>query len=490
MENNKICLDFPEQGWYSLRIAKIMASTGRYQSSEFCVDSLGENPECAIYEFPSRMEGTPFIFFLALLLLGPSVYISMWVNFVFSLLFLMVVYIFMSFLTKKKEAGLITSITFMISGLFLIYSLSHENMLSLFFIPLSLLFILLSFKVNKLHFYMLTFLIMAFAAKIRPEDTVIFVIFFILVFLFKKKFFKDRAFLKNISLSLVLALAIGISFVMHVMFIPMFWGIEFMGPEYEGIHPFMTGKFFENLTEHSYVWAQFNGWPVIMFLLIGAVYCALRYRKILLLFLLSMIPYALVYTFYAHGGYNYTYHLNFFLIPIAGMGVYLLLRVILMFTKRIAVKRNFILAVVFSIAIFFTLFPSAASRLDSCKIGTLEFLRGISEVSGEFEKDDIIVTGRDDFAGILDYSTESCVIYTAFTSDGIVIKEYEKAQWDIIVDFIKTHKNSVFYFMPKEDVTANYYYYEGMFRKLSQIFNLEKVYENDISIVYEISNKI
>ncbi|NIO20624.1 MAG: hypothetical protein GTN76_07770 [Candidatus Aenigmarchaeota archaeon] len=488
-ENNRICLEFQDQGWYSLKIAKIMARTGRYQSSEFSVNGLGENPECAIYGFPSRMEGTPFVFLIAFLLIGPNVYINLWINLIFSLLFLITTYILMSFLTKNKEIGLITSITFLISPLFLVYSLSHENMISLFFLSLSLLFILISFRINKLYSYMLTFLIIGFAARIRPENTVLFAIFFILVFAFKRKLFKNKIFIKNISFALVLALILGVSFVMHVIFIPRFWGIEFMGPEYEGIHPFATGTFLENLIGHSSTFLEFNGEVIMILLVIGFVYSLSKHRKVLLLLIPSMIPYVLVYFFYAHGGYNYTYHLNFFLIPIAGMGIYLLYELIKLPSKHIPLKKDFILPVIFSIVVFLLLFTVSISRINSCKIGTVEFLDGMNEVSGKFRKNDIIVTGRDDFASVLNYLTESCVIYTAFTTDGIIIKQYEREEWGIIENFIANNENRVLYFMPKEDVTTNYYYYEGMLGKLSQVFDLEIIFENDVSKVYEIRNK-
>lgn len=309
--------------------------------------------------------------------------------------------------------------------------------------------------------------------------------------IFNRSLFRNRIFIKNISIFLAIALIIGILFVTHIVFIPRFWGIEFLGPEYQGVHPFMTGAFFENLTGISSYLAQENGGLIIIFLIIGIFYSFLKHRKTLLLFILSMIPYALVYLFFVFWTDRYAYHLNLFIIPIAGMGIYfvysLLYKLVSKVFKKFTFKKETIFAAIFSTAVFLLLFLPFTPHRESCEIGTIEYLEGLDELSAKFKRDDLIVTGRSDFASILNYLTDSCVIYVAFTSDGIIVKEYEKAEWENLKSFMVDNKNMTYFVMPKEEVIGgDYVYYEGMYGKLSTIFDLEYEFDNKIASIHRI----
>ena len=480
----KICLNSPfQQGWVPLKIAKIMAKTGKYYMSEFSLSHLDNESECMFYIFPQRLDAVPFIYFLVVSFIGTNTYINLWANFISSMFFIILVYILMKFVTKKHEIGLMASIAFIASPVYLMGVFYNEIAISSFFIVLSIFFILLSLKINKLHFYILTFLIISFTAKVRPENSILFAIFFISVLIFNRSFLRHRTFWKNISVSLILALLLGIIFITHILFMPKFWGLEFMGPEYKWKYPFAFENFSENLKEDSLYLVQQNGIVIMIFLVFGIYYGFIKHRKVLLLFLSSMMPYAIVYLLYAHGSERYTYHLNLFIIPIAGMGIYFAYKLI---SEHFHFRNKTVFAAIFSLIVFLLIFLPFAVQKNSCELGTIEFLGGLDELATRFKSNDIIVTGRDDFAHIFNYLTDSCVIYVAFTTDGFVIKEYEKADWEKIKSFIEGNEKITYYIMPKREATENYKYYEGMYRKISSIFDLKPVFENKVASVYRI----
>jgi hypothetical protein len=151
--------------------------------------------------------GYPFLVVIAYLLFGVKTMFASYLSAFLSSLTIILIFLICYILFKNEEIGLFSCAIFALIPISIIFShVSETRSISIFFICSTILTYLIALKEDKIKSWILFFLLLSYTIYVRQENSILFLLFFIGMFLFNYKldFDKIKKFIPPILLFLIL----------------------------------------------------------------------------------------------------------------------------------------------------------------------------------------------------------------------------------------------------------------------------------------------
>ncbi|MEM5806800.1 MAG: glycosyltransferase family 39 protein [Candidatus Aenigmatarchaeota archaeon] len=149
---------------------------------------FGNYDKCFQAEKALFPPGYPFLVVIAEELFGLNTLFASYISAFLSSLTIILIFLICYLLFKEEEVGLISALIFALTPISITFSHTSESrVVSIFFICLTILIYLIALNNNKIKLLTLFFLLASYTIYIRQENSILFILFFIGLFLFNYK---------------------------------------------------------------------------------------------------------------------------------------------------------------------------------------------------------------------------------------------------------------------------------------------------------------
>jgi len=270
------------------------------QINAHCIFSLGG--KCRVYEADHWPPGYHLILAAAFRIFGASPKAAFNLNALIGSLSVMLVFFIVYLLLKKENIALWGALLFTFIPVHLKLSgTATLEVMSLFFVLLTLLFLLIYFKNQSKSILILASLVLAYTVQIRLEN-ILFVFLFGLMFIMFDKKLKEKIKSSNFT---------GLLLLMLILLIPCFLQIRYSGslkvPGWNDSLAEHIIHFSKNIKDNTLFWFKSYAYPLLYSLLsiVGLIFMVQKKekRKIAILFSIWFLAFFIFYTSYSFGSF-------------------------------------------------------------------------------------------------------------------------------------------------------------------------------------------